>query len=62
VQLIARIGQPARRRHSLQIEIRRPIYMDEVTRERNAGFATVQRDLADLAATLARYASEQATR
>lgn len=62
VQLIARIGQPARRRHSLQIEIRRPIYMDEVTRERNAGFATVQRDLADLAAALARYASEQATR
>ena len=60
VQLIARIGQPARRRHSLQIEIRRPIYMDEVSRERNAGFATVRRDLGQLAAVLARYAKEQA--
>jgi N-formylglutamate deformylase len=62
VQLIARIGQPARQRHSLQIEIRRPVYMDEVTRERNGGFAAVQRDLSELAATLARFASEQAAR
>jgi N-formylglutamate deformylase len=59
VQLIARIGQPAQRRHSLQIEIRRPIYMDEATRERNADFTTVQRDLAALAATLANHAREQ---
>jgi len=29
VQLIARIGQPALQRHSMQIEVRRPIYMDE---------------------------------
>ena len=55
VQLIARIGQPARNRHSLQVEIRRPLYMDEATRERNAGFAQVQRDLTALLATLARY-------
>jgi N-formylglutamate deformylase len=60
VQLIARIGQPAQRRNSLQIEIRRPVYMDEITRERNASFPTVQRDLGELAATLARFASEQA--
>ena len=62
VQLIARIGQPAQRRHSLQIEIRRPIYMDEATREPNGGFATVQRDLSQLAATLALYVREQAKR
>ncbi len=55
VQLIARIGQPAQQRHSLQVEIRRPLYMDEATRERNAGFATLQRDLGELAATLAAY-------
>jgi N-formylglutamate deformylase len=59
VQLIARIGQPARRRHSLQIEIRRPIYMDEATRERNAGFAQVQKDLSDVAKVLAGYVKEQ---
>lgn len=55
VQLIARIGQPARNRHSLQIEIRRPLYMDEATRERNAGFARVQADLQGLVQSLAGY-------
>lgn len=55
VQLIARIGQPARNRHSLQVEIRRPLYMDEVTRERNEGFARLQGDLASLLETLAAY-------
>lgn len=59
VQLIARIGQPARNRHSLQIEIRRPLYMDEATRERNEGFARVQKDLAALLQTLAGYVRQQ---
>ncbi|WP_418316897.1 N-formylglutamate amidohydrolase [Piscinibacter sakaiensis] len=60
VQLIASIGRPAQRRHSLQIEIRRPLYMDETTRETNDGFANVQRDLSRLAGVLARYVQEQA--
>lgn len=55
VQLIANIGQPALRRHSMQIEIRRPIYMDELTRERNANFAAVQRDITGLVEEIARY-------
>ncbi len=55
VQLIERIGQPAHNRHSLQVEIRRPLYMDEATRERNEGFARVQADLAALLGTLAAY-------
>ena len=55
VQLIARIGQPARNRHSLQVEIRRPLYMDEGTRERNANFAVVQRDLTRVLGKLAAY-------
>lgn len=45
VALLAEIGQPALNRHSLQIEIRRPLYMDEATRERHAGFALLQRHL-----------------
>ena len=45
VQLIAKIGQPARGRHSLQIKLRRPLYMDEATQERHAGFARLQADL-----------------
>jgi len=59
VQLIARIGQPAHRRHSLQIEIRRPVYMDEATRERNAGFAQVQKDLSAVTQVLAAHVKEQ---
>ena len=62
VQLIAHIGQPALRRHSLQIEIRRPLYMDEATRERNAGFTSVQRDLTALLQTLAGYVRTQRAR
>ena len=59
VQLIERIGQPARNRHSMQIEIRRPIYMDEATRERNAGFAQVQEDLTALLHVLAAYVKDR---
>jgi N-formylglutamate deformylase len=59
VQLIARIGQPARHRHSLQIEVRRPLYMDEATRERHAGFAPLQRDLAALLRVLAAYVKDR---
>jgi len=59
VQLIARIGQPARNRHSLQVEIRRPLYMDEATRERNEGFARLQRDLGSVLETLAAYVKDQ---
>ena len=42
VALLAQIGQPAMNRHSLQIEIRRPLYMNEVTRERHHGFEKIQ--------------------
>ena len=59
VQTIAQIGQPARNRHSMQIEIRRPIYMDEATRERNAGFAQVQEDLTALLHVLAAYVKDR---
>jgi N-formylglutamate deformylase len=59
VQLIERIGNPAQGRHSLQIEIRRPLYMDEATRERNAGFATLQQHLTQLLRVLAGYVRAQ---
>lgn len=55
VQLISQIGQPGRQRHSLQVEIRRPIYMDEVSRERSAQFDAVQRDLNGVLEAIARY-------
>ena len=60
VQLIAQIGQPALRRHSLQVEIRRPVYMDEITRERNGGFDRLQYDLTDLLGVIAAYVTAHA--
>lgn len=58
VQLIAQIGQPGHQRHSLQVEIRRPIYMDEASRERSAQFDAVQRDLSGVLEAIARYLRE----
>lgn len=59
VELIGRIGQPHLRRHSMQIEIRRPVYMDEDTREPNAGFAPLQQHLDQVLAVVAHYVRAQ---
>lgn len=59
VQLIAQIGRPAERRNSLQIEIRRPLYMYEATKVPNDGFGTLQRDLALLSVKIAEYIRSQ---
>lgn len=60
VQLIERIGRPQERRHSLQIEIRRPLYMDEITRQPNQGFVSLQRDLGGLLKAVAAYVKQEA--
>jgi N-formylglutamate deformylase len=54
-QLIGSIGQPARNRHSLQVEIHRGLYMDEATRERSTNFEVVRRDLGAVLHALAAY-------
>lgn len=59
VQLVAKMGSPADKRHSLQVEIRRPLYMNEVTRERNEGFSSLQADLTALLERVAAYVSKQ---
>jgi N-formylglutamate deformylase len=59
VELIARIGNPSQRRNSLQIEARRPIYMDERTREPNENFAGVQRDMTRVLQKLSVYIRER---
>jgi N-formylglutamate amidohydrolase len=53
VEIVRKHGRPAENRHSLQVEIKRTLYMDEQTLERNAGFARLEADLAHLTATLA---------
>lgn len=53
-EIVRRHGRPDEGRHSLQIEINRALYMNEVTLERAAGFETLQQDLTDLIDRLAR--------
>lgn len=59
VALIARLGRPAERRHSLQIELHRGLYMDERTRERSAGFGVLQAALTEVAGDIAAYVKSQ---
>jgi N-formylglutamate deformylase len=55
VELVRKHGRPAEARHSLQVEIKRTLYMDERTLEPTAGYATLQRDLERLLQALAAY-------
>jgi len=59
VALIARLGRPAERRHSLQVEVHRGLYMNETTRARSAGFNALQAALAGVARDIADYVKEQ---
>jgi N-formylglutamate amidohydrolase len=45
VELVRRHGRPLERRHSLQIEVNRKLYMDEATLEKTPGFPTLQANL-----------------
>ncbi len=59
VALIARLGRPAQRRHSLQIELHRGLYMDENTRERSSGFNALQNALTEVSRDIAAYVKSQ---
>jgi len=53
VELVRKHGRPHQGRHSLQVEIKRTLYMDERTLAPNAGYARLAADLRRLLATLA---------
>ncbi len=55
LELIRLSGDPARNRHSLQIEINRAIYMDEATREPSAGFAPLSEAIERVVKKVAQY-------
>ncbi len=54
-EIVALHGQPVRNRHSLQIEIRRDLYMDEQSREPNERFEMLRADLALVTKDLVEY-------
>src|SRR4029079_8451800 len=55
VEIVRKHGRPFEGRHSLQLEIKRTLYMDENTLVANAGYAKLERDLEALLRTLAGY-------
>ncbi len=62
VELVRAYSDPARGRHSLQLEINKRLYMDEQTRQKNAGFEALQRDLMTLVDELLDFARRRAAR
>jgi N-formylglutamate deformylase len=52
VELVRRYGDPARQRHSIQLEVNRKLYMDEDTLELHAGSERLQADLRAMAEML----------
>jgi len=55
VELVRAYAEPRRRRHSLQVEVNKRLYMDEATRTRHEGFARLQADLARLVEAINDY-------
>lgn len=59
VALIERMGQPDKNRHSVQIEINRALYMNEVTFEKTTNFIPLQKSLSSLSKALSDYVQSQ---
>lgn len=57
--LLTAVSDPARRRHSIQIELNRGLYMDEAAFVKHAGFDTLKRALDAFVAALADYVRAQ---
>lgn len=51
-ELLRRHASQAKRIYSLQVEMRRDLYLDEATRELNAGLATLQKCFVEIAALI----------
>lgn len=58
--LIRHYSDPAAGRHSMMIEVRKDLYMDAETIERNDRFAETQANMSKLAQAICDYAREQA--
>jgi N-formylglutamate amidohydrolase len=59
-ELVTRHGLPAERRHSLQIEINRRLYLDETSITTHQGFDRLKSDLDRLVARLVDFAAAEA--
>jgi N-formylglutamate amidohydrolase len=55
VELVRAFSDPAARRHSLQVEINKKLYMDEASRTKHGGFDRLQADLTRLVEAINDY-------
>jgi len=62
VELVRAYSDPAARRHSLQVEINKKLYMDEVTRTKHEGFAPLQANLTRLVQAINDYIAAELRR
>ncbi|MEM7680218.1 MAG: N-formylglutamate amidohydrolase, partial [Pseudomonadota bacterium] len=61
VELVERHGDPARGRHSLQIEINRALYMNEETFEKSNNYESLKADIEKLIHFMGGYVKTQLT-
>lgn len=59
VELVQRYSDPARGRHSIQIEINRALYMDEESITRNGNFESLKKSLKHLTEAVADYVADR---
>jgi N-formylglutamate deformylase len=62
VELVRAYSDPRRRRHSLQVEINKRLYMDEASRSKHAGFAPLQADLGRLVEAINDFVAQELAR
>ena len=62
VELVRAYSRPSVRRHSLQVEINKKLYMNEATRIRHEGFAPLQANLARLVEAITDYIATELQR
>lgn len=61
VELVERYSAPATGRHSIQIEICRSLYMNEITCQKSKNFNKLQSDITDLISFISDYAKSNLT-
>lgn len=59
VELVRRYSDPARGRHSIQVEVNRRLYMDERTLSKNARYQECERAITALIRAIVTYATER---
>jgi N-formylglutamate deformylase len=59
VEIVRMLGQPEFRKHSVQLEINRALYMNEATRDRSNDWARVKQDIDDVLSQVAAFTVER---